>query len=213
MWLVEFYAPWCGHCKQLEPIYREVAKELAEMGSAIRTAKLDCTRYSEIASEFSNRSIQRHPTVLVFKDQKYFEFTPPEGIATASLLEAWINRERYAAFPKTSGPGLNEMSSSAEFLVILAAEAADLNNPSSKSASGDADLDTELATGAFFFPLLLHRFRGRASVLMQDNRWSDPYTRRRSPRRMHLACRDSTIFSAQKTDASRLRDLGSNVSS
>ena len=41
---LQFYAPWCGHCKNLEPIWEEVDLELKQTSSIV-TAKLDCTKY------------------------------------------------------------------------------------------------------------------------------------------------------------------------
>uniref|UniRef100_A0A8B9HJY2 protein disulfide-isomerase n=1 Tax=Astyanax mexicanus TaxID=7994 RepID=A0A8B9HJY2_ASTMX len=41
-----FYAPWCGYCKKLEPIWFEVGAELKNSGSPVRVGKMDATAYS-----------------------------------------------------------------------------------------------------------------------------------------------------------------------
>ncbi|CAG0883405.1 unnamed protein product [Darwinula stevensoni] len=41
--LIEFYAPWCGHCKELEPIYERVAQHVAKSNDKLVLAKFDAT--------------------------------------------------------------------------------------------------------------------------------------------------------------------------
>lgn len=41
--LIEFYAPWCGHCKNLEPIYKKLAKQLSKTNPDVVIAKMDAT--------------------------------------------------------------------------------------------------------------------------------------------------------------------------
>jgi len=55
--LVEFYAPWCGHCKKLAPIYEEVAQKLAHNTNLV-IAKMDST-----ANETDKVSVQGFPTI------------------------------------------------------------------------------------------------------------------------------------------------------
>lgn len=59
--LVEAYAPWCGHCKKLTPIYEDLAKKLANE-TDITIAKMDATE-----NEHSAMPVTGFPTLKLFK--------------------------------------------------------------------------------------------------------------------------------------------------
>ncbi|XP_055941209.1 protein disulfide-isomerase TMX3-like isoform X2 [Argiope bruennichi] len=69
VWLIMFYAPWCGHCKNLEPIWNQVAQSLVD--TEIRVGRIDCTRFSSVASEYS---VSGFPTILFVKGHKSVEY-------------------------------------------------------------------------------------------------------------------------------------------
>ncbi|CAL4079867.1 unnamed protein product, partial [Meganyctiphanes norvegica] len=58
-WLIMFYAPWCGHCKKLEPSWNHVAHSL--YGTEIRVGRVDCTRFTQVATEFA---VKGFPTIM-----------------------------------------------------------------------------------------------------------------------------------------------------
>jgi len=60
--LVDFWAEWCGPCKQLAPTVEDVANEMV---GSIKVCKMDVDTNQDIAVQFGVRSI---PTLLIFKN-------------------------------------------------------------------------------------------------------------------------------------------------
>lgn len=62
--LVDFYADWCGPCKMLAPILKQVKDDL---GNQVKIIKVDVDKNQELAAKFQVRGV---PTMVLFKEGK-----------------------------------------------------------------------------------------------------------------------------------------------
>eukprot|EP00911_Craspedida_sp_UC1_P002855 UC1_evm1s2092 len=85
--LAEFYAPWCGHCKQLAPEYEAAAKTLKENGVPVALIKIDATEQENIAQEYE---VQGYPTLKWFVDGTASEYN---GGRTADDIVAFATKK------------------------------------------------------------------------------------------------------------------------
>jgi thioredoxin 1 len=81
--LVDFWAEWCGPCKQIGPILDDIAKE---MGDKLTVAKVNIDQNPESPQRFGVRGI---PTMILFKDGKAVA-TKVGSLPKSQLLE-WLN--------------------------------------------------------------------------------------------------------------------------
>lgn len=86
--LVEFYAPWCGHCKAFAPDYVKIAAILKEKGESVACAKVDAPEEQELIEKYD---IQGFPTLKLFrKDKKPDSY---QGFRSVDALVDWVTRK------------------------------------------------------------------------------------------------------------------------
>ncbi|XP_054633282.1 protein disulfide-isomerase A3 [Dunckerocampus dactyliophorus] len=102
--LVEFFAPWCGHCKRLAPEYEAAATRLKGVVSLV---KVDCTANSNTCSKYG---VSGYPTLKIFRDGEVSG--PYEGPRTADGIVSLLKKQ--------AGPASVEIKTEAEYEKFIA---------------------------------------------------------------------------------------------
>merc|ERR1712168_344968 len=107
--LVEFFAPWCGHCKRLAPEYETAATKLLKNDPPIPIAKVDCTEAGK--ETCSKYGVSGYPTLKIFRGGEFSqEYDGPRDV---SGIESYMK--------KNAGPSSVELRDSEHLEKKLAA--------------------------------------------------------------------------------------------
>lgn len=81
--VVDFWAPWCGPCRNFAPIFEDVAEERS---STMRFVKVNTEAERELSARFRIRSI---PTIMIFKNGEVIDML--NGAVPKAPFESWLN--------------------------------------------------------------------------------------------------------------------------
>lgn len=98
---IKFYAPWCGHCQKLAPVWEALAATF-EHDPSLKVSKVDCTANRHTCNEFE---VKAYPTLLWVEDGKMVE--KYQGGRSHEELKEYLNHKRKQATVHTSSQSSN----------------------------------------------------------------------------------------------------------
>ncbi|KAF9583674.1 hypothetical protein BGW38_008890 [Lunasporangiospora selenospora] len=114
-WLVEYFAPWCGHCKNLAPIYKELAKALK---GKVNVASVDCPANEDLCRA---QRIRGYPTIKLHQNGQEIEFTKQRNLESLTAFALGAIKPSLKPISIESVGALKE-SSEVSFLFIRASD-------------------------------------------------------------------------------------------
>lgn len=81
--VIDFWAPWCGPCRNFAPIFEDVAQERS---GKVRFVKVNTEAERELSSRFGIRSI---PTIMIFKNGQVVDML--NGAVPKAPFDSWLN--------------------------------------------------------------------------------------------------------------------------
>lgn len=83
--LVDFYADWCGPCKTLSPILKEVKEQL---GDDVKIIKIDVDKNQSLAQKFQVKGV---PTLIIYKkgEQKWRQSGVPQKDNLIKIIQSF----------------------------------------------------------------------------------------------------------------------------
>lgn len=103
LWFIKFFAPWCGHCRNMAPAWEELGKAL-EGESGIEIATVDCTTDKATCSKADIRS---YPSLKVFWNGE--EVKKYQGARDVESLKTFILQEYAEASKATKEDAAEEL--------------------------------------------------------------------------------------------------------
>jgi protein disulfide-isomerase A6 len=143
--LVEFYAPWCGHCKHLAPVYETVGATF-EAEAGVVVAKVDADKHKDLAGRFG---VKGFPTLKFFPRGEDKEAKDYDGGREGADFVSFLNGA--AGTHRVLGGALDASAGTVDVMSEHAAKFLGAADKAAALAAAEADaaaLSTEHAANA-----------------------------------------------------------------